>query len=114
MSAAAHPVTAMATTSGEPHELLTADRGWLTGHTFCGIMFDLEVLSADTTKIPIHSLKITSVSVKGTLGPMGVYSTPDSYEGKHQRAEQWTQHYEEEHGPSRDALQELQFDEDKP
>jgi hypothetical protein len=97
---AATPVDA-----GEAHELLTPDDA---KHSFCGIMFDLEVLK----EIPVDTLTITSVSVRGSLGPMAVYSTPGSYWGKHQQADQWTQHYPEtEHDPSDDVLKELEFDE---
>ena len=100
-----HQMAATPVDAGEAHELLTPDDA---KHSFCGIMFDLEVLK----EIPVDTLTITSVSVRGSLGPMAVYSTPGSYCRKHQQADQWTQHYPEtEHDPSDDVLKELEFDE---
>jgi len=55
-------------------------------HTFCGVMFDVAAVS---NGVPMMFVEIQSVSVRGALGPVSVYSTPRSYEGKHRSARGW-------------------------
>lgn len=81
------------------HERVTARTNDHEDHTFCGIMFDVECL--DTC--PLAFLEISSVSVRGDLGPLTVWALPGGlgdriYEPS--RADGWQLIYEREHSPS--------------
>lgn len=69
-------------------------------HTFCGMMFDVKA----TSSLPIEFLEIQSVAVRGDLGPMTVWTVPESYrttcDGSSVRSSEWKLIYEETHAPS--------------
>ena len=60
------------------HESFTVDTRDHEDHTFCGIMFKVEC----ETDLPCRYLEIQSVHVRGDLGPMTVWVTPDTWEHK--------------------------------
>ena len=58
-------------------------------HTFCGIMFNVEVLD----DLPVDHVQINSIWVRGALGDMSIYTTPEGWEGKHERDKEWIKLY---------------------
>ena len=58
-------------------------------HTFCGIMFNVEVLD----DLPVDHVQINSIWVRGALGDMSIYTTPEGWEGKHERGKEWIKLY---------------------
>lgn len=95
-----HIVTERVTVETSDHE----------DHTFCGIMFDVRCIDS----LPIEYLEITSVAVRGALGPMTVWTTPLTHEGKFRNYENnkvWNQIYEQTHAPSMRRLVPLEFPE---
>ena len=73
--------------------------------TFCGMMFDV----ACESELPVEYVEIQSVSVRGDLGPLTVWTTPDTFLDKHESQEEWTKLYEAVHEPSRNHMVELKF-----
>ena len=65
------------------HESFTVDTRDHEDHTFCGIMFKVEC----ETDLPCRYLEIQSVHVRGDLGPMTVWVTPDTWEHKQEEGE---------------------------
>ena len=55
-------------------------------------------------------LELSSISVRGDLGPMTVWITPDTFEGKHERQSEWRCIYEKAHESSRDVLVPMTLD----
>ena len=74
-------------------------------HTFCGVMFDVQTKKA----LPLEFIEISSVWVRGGLGPLAVYWTKDTYKNKSEDKEQWQQVYAATHKPSPYELVELIF-----
>jgi len=89
------------------HEQFTCDTRDHEDHTFCGMMFDV----ACESELPVEYVEIQSVSVRGDLGPLTVWTTPDTFLDKHESQEEWTQLYEAVHSPSRNQMVELKFNE---
>lgn len=77
-------------------EEVTVDTADHQDHTFCGVAFDVKATSA----LPVEYLEIRSVAVRGQLGPMTVWTTPDTHKGKLARKSQWEKVYEGEHAES--------------
>lgn len=69
-------------------------------HTFCGIMFGIECQRI----LPLKFVEIQQIWVRGELGPLTVWTTPDTYIGKHEREPEWSCIYEKFHDPSHEAL----------
>lgn len=69
-------------------------------------MFDVRCRS----KLPLDYLEITSVWVRGALGPMTVWTTPDSFNGKHENGAAWTCIFSQNVNPSPLELVELKLD----
>jgi len=86
----------------ESFQVETADN---EDHTFCGIMFDLEV----KTHRPVDFIELESLWVRGHLGPMTVWAVRGGHAGRHEDQSQWTRIYEEEHRASPGQLVELKF-----
>lgn len=59
-------------------------------HTFCGIMFDVACKRA----LPLDEVVVSSVWVRGDLGPMRVFSTAGTYEGNAETPSAWTLHFD--------------------
>mmetsp|Transcript_15120 Transcript_15120/g.36925 ORF Transcript_15120/g.36925 Transcript_15120/m.36925 type:complete len:355 (+) Transcript_15120:309-1373(+) len=74
-------------------------------HTFAGVMFDVKARGA----IPIEYLEVKSIYVRGELGPMTVWITEESHQGKHESPEYWTCIHEQTHPASFTELRELPF-----
>ena len=59
-------------------------------------MFNVEVLD----DLPVDHVQINSIWVRGALGDMSIYTTPEGWEGKHERGKEWIKLYvvfEDEH-----------------
>lgn len=85
------------------HDRITVDTRDHEDHTFCGIMFDVECRS----ECPVAFLEISSVSVRGDLGPMTVWALPGGMSDRIRepsRPDGWQLIYEEEHAPSPNTL----------
>ena len=89
------------------HENFTCDTRDHEDHTFCGVMFDVTC----KTVLPAEYVEISSISVRGQLGPLTVWKTPDSFHGKHEEEEAWVNIYDATHEPSQDTMVELKFTE---
>ena len=64
-------------------------------------MFDV---SCDTI-LPVEYVEIQSISVRGELGPLTVWQTPNTFQGKHEEMEEWTKVYDATHPPSREMTE---------
>jgi hypothetical protein len=73
-------------TVSEQYEVDTADH---EDHTFCGVMFTLTCKQT----LPVEFVEITSISVRGQLGPLTVWVAPEGWLGKHEQRDEWTQVY---------------------
>ena len=76
-------------------------------HTFNGVMFDVKCKA--TTSFPLEFLIIRTLSVRGALGPVTVWRTPGTFQGKHERPDEWTNIYRGVHPPSMREFQELRL-----
>jgi hypothetical protein len=77
---------------------------------FNGIMFDLTVPDI----LPIDFVRVTSVAVRGGLGPMSVYISTkpqQRYTEIFESPELWKRIYSRDHNPSPHRLVDLKFDE---
>ena len=77
----------------------------LQDHTFCGVMFTIECKS----ELPVEFLEIRSLSVRGQLGPITVWVTPDTWQGKHENEKVWEQVYSASHPSSYRSFTKLAF-----
>lgn len=69
-------------------------------HTYNGIMFLVKCQSV----LPLMFIEISEIWVRGDLGPMTVWTTPDTFEDKHEHEENWDKIYDTNLRPSRDTL----------
>eukprot|EP00035_Acanthoeca_spectabilis_P002193 m.85815 g.85815 ORF g.85815 m.85815 type:complete len:219 (-) comp11418_c0_seq4:3035-3691(-) len=92
------------------HEVTTLETTDHEDHTFNGIMFDVTV----PTVLPIDFVRITSVSVRGSLGPMSVFvsssPTDAGYRSIFHDPNKWTRIFSKDVGPSPSACVDLPFD----
>jgi len=89
------------------HESFVVDTRDHEDHTFCGIMFNAEC----ATTLPAEYIEISSVWVRGQLGPMTVWHTPDSFNGKLEEEGEWKKMYSATHAPNQHEYTELKLDE---
>jgi hypothetical protein len=73
-------------------------------HTFNGIMFDIEHQPGN---LPLDFLVIHTLSVRGMLGPVTVWTCKDTFRGKQECPREWTNIYRAIHEPSMRTFQEL-------
>lgn len=92
------------------HESFTVDTRDHDDHRFCGVMFDIGCRTLKDSSVPFEFLQVDSMSIRGDLGPITVWTTPGSYKGKEHAKEAWEIVYEKEHPPSRREYQCLQLD----
>ncbi|CAE8672579.1 unnamed protein product, partial [Polarella glacialis] len=83
------------------HESFTADTRDHEDHTFCGVMFDVQCKGVEHGGVPLEFLMITSLSIRGDLGPITVWRTEGTYKKKEHSQGLWELVYEGEHPPSR-------------
>ncbi len=50
--------------------------------------------------LPFEYIEITSVWLRGKLGPISIWSTPGGFRGKQENESEWQKNYEKTHGPS--------------
>ncbi len=55
-------------------------------------------------------IEVQTLSVRGALGPVTVWTTPGGFEGKHESKAAWTKVYDKKHPASWHELQELHLD----
>eukprot|EP00615_Pteridomonas_danica_P006560 CAMPEP_0114345364 /NCGR_PEP_ID=MMETSP0101-20121206/12161_1 /TAXON_ID=38822 ORGANISM="Pteridomonas danica, Strain PT" /NCGR_SAMPLE_ID=MMETSP0101 /ASSEMBLY_ACC=CAM_ASM_000211 /LENGTH=409 /DNA_ID=CAMNT_0001481269 /DNA_START=6 /DNA_END=1236 /DNA_ORIENTATION=+ len=65
-------------------------------HTFSGVMFTIKVKD----DLPVDFIQVSALSIRGGLGPITVWVTPDSWEGKSEDQSQWTMVYKGNHSSS--------------
>ena len=82
------------------HEAYTVDTRDHEDHTFCGIMFD--VISKDI--LPVESIEITHVWVRGALGPKTLRVTEGGHGDRFEAKAHWIKVYEGTQKPSRHEL----------
>jgi hypothetical protein len=85
---------------------MTAETSQHEDHTFSGIMFDIK-----TSKLPMEYIEVSSVWVRGDLGPITVWSTDKTFHGKHENGTEWTLHYKRTHNSNNEHFTEMQLDE---
>mmetsp|Transcript_29191 Transcript_29191/g.69161 ORF Transcript_29191/g.69161 Transcript_29191/m.69161 type:complete len:319 (+) Transcript_29191:74-1030(+) len=74
-------------------------------HTFNGVMFDVDCRS----ELPVDTLYLRSVSVRGQLGEVSVYTKEGTYYEDFERKHAWTRIYCAFHEPSPMRLVKLEF-----
>eukprot|EP00438_Fugacium_kawagutii_P015710 Skav235333 [mRNA] locus=scaffold520:700584:701474:+ [translate_table: standard] len=89
------------------HESFTADTRDHEDHTFCGMMFDVQCKGPEEGGVPVECLVITTVAVRGDLGPLTVWTTKETYRKKEHQQEEWECLYEDEHPPSYEKYTDL-------
>jgi len=82
------------------HESFTADTRDHEDHTFSGMMFDVQCKGPEEGGVPVECLVISTVAVRGDLGPLTVWTTKGSYQRKEHQQDKWDCLYEAEHPPS--------------
>ena len=87
------------------HESFTVDTRDHEDHSFCGVMFNVEC----STQLPAEYIEVQSLSVRGQLGPMTVWYTPDDFQGKQECEDAWEKVYEGTHEPSQNTYTELRL-----
>lgn len=90
------------------HESFTADTRDHEDHTFCGVMFDVHCKGEDEG-VPLEFLQVNSVSVRGDLGPLTVWTTANGYKKKEHDMESWECVHEKTYPPSRQDYQLLEL-----
>ena len=88
------------------HESFTADTRDHEDHSFCGIMFDINVKRF----CPVEQLTIEEVWVRGALGELTVWVSMGTHEDKFDSKELWQCVYEGTCRPSQHELVRLEFD----
>ena len=68
------------------HARLTLNTQDNEDHTFAGIMFDVRANKG----LPYEYLELEGVAVRGELGPITIWSTPETYKNKHNSRDEWT------------------------
>jgi hypothetical protein len=81
----------------ESYEVDTEDN---EDHTFCGVMFTIRC----KTELPVELIQIDSISVRGQLGHLTVWCTPETFMGKNENRDLWQQVYEGDHAGSYDFV----------
>ena len=76
-------------------------------HSFNGVMFDLVMKESG---LPLEFLEIQSLAVRGYLGPVSIWITPDTFRGKEEDYRRWFCVYRGNHNPSMRTYKELQLD----
>ena len=89
-------------TLSQMHEMDTRDH---EDHTFCGVMFNIQ----NHSKQPLEYLEIQSLCVRGDLGPMTVWVTPNTFHQKNEDQSQWTLVYSATHERSRKTYTKLEL-----
>eukprot|EP00928_Gymnodinium_smaydae_P010672 TRINITY_DN14022_c0_g4_i1.p1 TRINITY_DN14022_c0_g4~~TRINITY_DN14022_c0_g4_i1.p1 ORF type:complete len:325 (-),score=61.88 TRINITY_DN14022_c0_g4_i1:115-1089(-) len=92
------------------HESFTVDTRDHEDHTFCGVMFDVECRSHGDGGVPLEYLEIDAISVRGELGPLTVWTTPDSFAEKLHDPASWDLVYQRTHEPSHREYTRLELD----
>eukprot|EP01062_Namystynia_karyoxenos_P083497 TRINITY_DN9607_c0_g1_i1.p1 TRINITY_DN9607_c0_g1~~TRINITY_DN9607_c0_g1_i1.p1 ORF type:complete len:463 (+),score=115.60 TRINITY_DN9607_c0_g1_i1:100-1488(+) len=85
------------------NEAFTVDTRDHEDHTFSGVMFTVRA----QTVLPVQFVELQSLWVRGGLGKMTVWSTPNDYEGKAENPAVWAQRHCSEQRPSPERLVEL-------
>lgn len=89
------------------YQSFTADTQDREDHTFSGIFFDVSA----SDELPLKYVEIHSLWVRGELGPLTVWSSPDGHGGgKVCDVDEWTKVYEHTHEPSYENFVELKLD----
>ncbi|EKX55188.1 hypothetical protein GUITHDRAFT_131448 [Guillardia theta CCMP2712] len=73
-------------------------------HTFAGIMFNVSVAN-----LPFEAVQISSVWIRGGLGPISIWSTPEGFEDKREKQEEWENHYSKQHRASLYQFKEMKL-----
>lgn len=84
----------------------TVDTRDYEDHTFNGIMFDLDC--SDT--LPVKDIVIESIWVRGRLGSMSVYITPETHANKEENSEEWKQIHTGQYSASFEELKEMKLE----
>lgn len=100
--AAAERATVANYTISDSYEVDTKDH---EDHTFSGVMFT--VMCRD--ELPVDFIELYSISVRGDLGPLTVWWTPETWQGKRDDQSQWKKIYEKFHRPSSQTFVKLTF-----
>lgn len=90
------------------HESLVAETEDREDHSFNGVMFTVKC----EDKLPMKYIVVESLSVRGGLGPLTVWTTKGDHNEAgsqyHKNKDQWEQIYDQTHPPSR-TLVDLKF-----
>jgi len=90
-------------------ESFVADTCDYEDHTFCGVMFDVQCKSSSDGGVPLEFLQIDSISIRGDLGPITVWTTQQTFKKKEHGKDLWELVYEGFHRPSPRDYQKLEL-----
>mmetsp|Transcript_13014 Transcript_13014/g.21072 ORF Transcript_13014/g.21072 Transcript_13014/m.21072 type:complete len:331 (+) Transcript_13014:69-1061(+) len=76
-------------------------------HTYSGIMFDIQ--AKRMKNIAVKDIQVSSISIRGQLGQVSVYTTQGSHEKQYEFPNKWTQVYKNSLQPSRSSFVPLEF-----
>jgi len=65
-------------------------------------MFDVKC--NEQPGVPKDYIELQEVGVRGDLGDISIYCTPESFEGKHDQPEEWERIYHGRHAPARELV----------
>lgn len=82
------------------HDSFTVDTRDHEDHTFCGMMFDVCCKGRDDGGLPVEFLQIDSLSIRGDLGPITVWTTPGTRRKKEHAQDEWECLHEQDHQAS--------------
>lgn len=91
------------------HESFTVDTQDHEDHTFCGVMFDVICKGRDDGGLPVEFLQIDSLSIRGDLGPITVWTTPGTRRKKEHAPDEWSCLHEQDHQASIRDYQRLEL-----
>mmetsp|Transcript_16642 Transcript_16642/g.51829 ORF Transcript_16642/g.51829 Transcript_16642/m.51829 type:complete len:295 (+) Transcript_16642:237-1121(+) len=88
------------------HDSYTVETEDHEDHTFNGVMFDVATLRTR----PVDAVVVDAIYVRGGLGAMTVWSTPDGRAGKEQSQEHWSCCFQQKVASSFHDFKRLQLD----
>jgi hypothetical protein len=88
------------------HSRITLNTQDNEDHTFAGVMFDVRAKEG----MPFEYLEINGIAVRGELGPITIWTTPETYKNKHESQEEWKCIHNQVHAASLRDFKSMQLD----
>jgi hypothetical protein len=88
------------------HARLTLNTQDNEDHTFAGIMFDVRA----NPGMPYEYMEVEGVAVRGELGPITIWTTPDTFRDKNESQDEWSCIHSQVHPASLTEFRPMRFD----